>query len=133
MRRFALTVAALVVTAGCGASDVVGEGCVTDRGSGEELCGGDAKRFCADLAEQRRAERRGERHDFQERRRLLRETVRDSDAAADSYEGSGIEGAENFRRAARNARRDAAQPFRPRPADPADLESARVCREAVGR
>ena len=99
------------------------------RGSGEQVCGGDAKRFCADLAEQRSAERRVERHDFQERRRLLRETVRDSDA----YESSGIEGAENFRRAGRNARRDAAEPFRPRPADATAMESARVCREAVGR
>ena len=38
-----------------------------------------------------------------------------------------------LRRAASDARRDAARPFRPRPADAADLESARVCREAVGR
>ena len=133
MKRFAVTVAALVLTAGCGSSDLTGAGCVTDLGSGEELCGADAKRFCSDLAKQRGAERRVARHDFLEQRRLLRETVRDSEAAADAYEDSEIEGAETFRRTARNARRDAAKPFRPRPADAADLESARVCREAVGR
>ena len=133
MRRFAVTVAALLVSAGCGASDVTGAGCVTDLGSNEELCGADAKRFCADLAKQRRAELRVERHDFLEQRRLQRGIARDADAAADAFEQAGVSGSQTQRRMARNARRDASEPFRPRPADPADLESARVCREAVGR
>jgi len=131
MRRFAVTVAALLVTAGCGASDVTGAGCVTDLGSGEELCGADAKRFCTELAKQRRAERRVERHDFLEQRRLERMTARDAEAAADAFEEAGVAGAQIQRRTARNARRDASKPFRPRPPDPADLESARVCRAAA--
>lgn len=110
--------------------DVTGAGCVTDLNSGEELCGADAERFCADLAEQRTAARRAEAHDFREQRRLLEQTARDAEAAADAYEAAGIEGAESLREQARNARADAEEPFRPRPPDPADLESKRVCREA---
>ncbi len=112
-------------------SDVTGAGCVTDLGSGEELCGADAKRFCTELAKQRRAERRVERHDFLEQRRLERMTARDAEAAADASEEAGVAGAQILRRTARNARRDASKPFRPRPPDPADLESARVCRAAA--
>jgi len=113
---------------------VTGEGCVTDLGSGEQLCGGDAKRFCTDLAEQRRAERRVERHDFSEQRRLAAQNARDLERSADIQAQLGNDReAALTRRSASDTRRDAARPFRPRPADPADLESARVCREAVER
>jgi len=134
MRRFAVTIAALLLSAGCGASDVTGEGCVTDLGSGEQLCGGDAERFCTSLAEQRQAERRVERRDFSEQRRLGVQSARDLELSADIQAQLGNDReAALTRRAASDARRDAARPFRPRPADPADLESARVCREAVER
>lgn len=137
MRRRVLYVLALglaLLAAGCGVGDVTGDvtgaGCVTDLNSGEELCGADAERFCADLAEQRTAARRVEAHDFREERRLLEQTARAAEDAADAYEAAGIEGGEALREQARNARANAEEPFRPRPADPADLESKRVCREA---
>ena len=72
-----------LVGAGCGTDDLTGAGCVTDLGSGEELCGADAKRFCSELAKQRRAQRRVESHDFLEQRRLDRMTARDSEEAAE--------------------------------------------------
>lgn len=133
--RLATTLSILLgaTAAGCAGEDAAtGSNCVTDLNSGQELCGADAERFCSELEKQRAAARRVERHDFLEERRTNRKIARDLETSADIQEQLGNQAeARLTRRSARDAHRDATKPFRPSPTSPTDLESARVCREAL--